>query len=61
MPLPGRCMSAGTLVLNYGATNVAPTQEDQLLLSLKRMPNFQIRNCLGMNKNLIMGTLYCNM
>jgi hypothetical protein len=33
MPLPGRCVSAGALVLNYGATNVAPTQRDRHLLS----------------------------
>jgi hypothetical protein len=29
MSLPGRCVSAGTPVLNYEATNVVPTQEDQ--------------------------------
>jgi hypothetical protein len=41
MPLPGRCVSACALVLNYGATNVAPTQKDQPLLSSNRRPHFQ--------------------
>jgi hypothetical protein len=40
MPLPGCCVSAGTLMRNYGATNVAPTQKDKPLLSFKR-PRFQ--------------------
>jgi hypothetical protein len=55
MPLPGCCMSVDTLMLNYGATNVASTQKDQPLLSLKRRPNFKLHECLGMNKNLAMG------
>jgi hypothetical protein len=41
MPSPGSCVSVGTLVLNYSATNVAPTQKDQPLLSSKRRPHFQ--------------------
>jgi hypothetical protein len=28
-PLSGRCVSAGTLMRNYGATNMAPTQKDK--------------------------------
>jgi hypothetical protein len=38
-----RCASAGTLVQNYGATNVAPTQKDKPLLSSKRGTHFQTR------------------
>jgi hypothetical protein len=38
MPLPGCCMSARTLMRNYGATNVEPTQTDKPLHSLKRRP-----------------------
>jgi hypothetical protein len=34
-------VSAGTLVLNYGPKNVAPTQKDQALLSSKRRPNLK--------------------
>jgi hypothetical protein len=41
MSLPGRCLSAGTVVLNYGATNMAPAQKDQPLLSSKRTSYFQ--------------------
>jgi hypothetical protein len=41
--LTGHCVSASTLVLNYGATNVAPIPKDQPLLSSKRRPNFQTR------------------
>jgi hypothetical protein len=41
VPFPGRCVSAVKLVLNYGATNVTPTQKDQPLISLKRRPHFQ--------------------
>jgi hypothetical protein len=33
MPLSGRCVSGDTLMLNYGATNMASTEKDQLLLS----------------------------
>jgi hypothetical protein len=32
MLLSGSCLSGGKLVLNYGATNVSPTQKDQPLL-----------------------------
>jgi hypothetical protein len=31
MPLPARYVSAGALVLNYGATDTEPTQKDNLL------------------------------
>jgi hypothetical protein len=41
MPLLGRCVSAGTPVRNYGATNVAPTQKDRPLLTSKTSPHFQ--------------------
>jgi hypothetical protein len=43
MPLLGLCVSAGTLMRNYGATNVAPTQEDRPLLSSKRRPRYRTR------------------
>jgi hypothetical protein len=36
MHLPQRCISAGSFVLNYGATNLAPSQKDQSPLSSKR-------------------------
>jgi hypothetical protein len=32
MPFPEHCVSAGILVLNYGATSVAPAQRDQFIL-----------------------------
>jgi hypothetical protein len=32
MPLPECCVSAGTLLLNYSATNVAPTERPTPLL-----------------------------
>jgi hypothetical protein len=35
----GRCVSAGTFVLNYGATNMEPTQKGQPLLSSKTGPH----------------------
>jgi hypothetical protein len=41
MPLPGCCVSAGTLMLNYGATNMAPSQKDEPILSSKRGPHFR--------------------
>jgi hypothetical protein len=41
MPLPGPCVSVGTLVLNCGATNATPTQKHKHLLSSKRRPHFQ--------------------
>jgi hypothetical protein len=34
-------VSAAKIVLNYGATNVAPTQKDKPLLSSKRRPHLQ--------------------
>jgi hypothetical protein len=43
------------LVLNYGATDVAPTEKDQLFHSSKRKPDFQTHNELATNKNLVMG------
>jgi hypothetical protein len=41
MSLPGRYVSAGALVLSYGATNVAPTQKDRPLLSWMRRPHVE--------------------
>jgi hypothetical protein len=41
IPLPRRRVSAGTLVRNYGATNMEPTQKDKPLLPSKRRPHFQ--------------------
>jgi hypothetical protein len=43
VPLKYECpyldnVSVETFVLNYGTTNVASTQKDQLLLLLKRRP-----------------------
>jgi hypothetical protein len=40
-------VSAGTLIRNYGATNSAPTQIDQPLLSSKKRSHFQThkRSC----------------
>jgi hypothetical protein len=38
MPLPGRSVSAGTLVRNYGATDVVPIQTDQSLLCRREDP-----------------------
>jgi ActR/RegA family two-component response regulator len=40
MPLPGRCVIACTLVLNYGVTNMAPTQSDQSLLLVEEEAPF---------------------
>jgi hypothetical protein len=42
MPLPGRLVIAGTLVLNYGAKNMAPTQKNEPLLSSNKRPHIQI-------------------
>jgi hypothetical protein len=39
--MPGRRVSAGILMLNYGATSVTATQKNQPLFSLKRRPHFQ--------------------
>jgi hypothetical protein len=52
MSLPGRSVSAGTLVPNYGVTNVKPTQKDQPLFSLKRGPHFQTHNWCWNEHNL---------
>jgi hypothetical protein len=41
MALPERCVSATTLVRNCGATNVARTQKDKPLLSVKTRPHLQ--------------------
>lgn len=41
MTLTGSSVSAGTLARNYGATNSVHTQKCQLLLSLKKILNFQ--------------------
>jgi hypothetical protein len=41
MPLPGRCVSARTHKLNYGAKNLIRTQKWQTLISSKKEPNFQ--------------------
>jgi hypothetical protein len=54
VPLPGRCVSAGTLVMNYCATNVAPTQKHQPLISSKRGPHSQAH--LGTNRYLVIGS-----
>jgi hypothetical protein len=40
IPLPERCVSARTLKLNYGATNLVHTQKDQSLHSSKTKPHF---------------------
>jgi hypothetical protein len=54
MPLPGRCLSAGSTVRNYGATNVEATQTN--LPSRRRGGSISKPvNGLGKNKNLIMG------
>jgi hypothetical protein len=37
----GRSLNAGTVILNYEAKNMAPTQKDQPLPSSKRWPRFQ--------------------
>jgi hypothetical protein len=40
MPFPGRCVSAGTLVLNHGVTNVELINKDKSLLTSKRRQHF---------------------
>jgi hypothetical protein len=40
MPLPGRRVSAGTLMRNYNATNMGPIQRDKPLFLSKRRPHF---------------------
>jgi hypothetical protein len=52
---PGSSVNAGTLVANYSAMIVAPTQKDQPLFSLKRRPRFQVhKKSFGTNADLIM-------
>jgi hypothetical protein len=46
-------LDAGRLVLNYGATNVAPTHKDQPLLSSNTRSHFQTHKWSS-NKNLVM-------
>jgi hypothetical protein len=41
MPSPGRCVTADTFMLNYGATNMAPTHRDQPILSSKKRSHLQ--------------------
>lgn len=55
MPLHGLSMSAGTLILNYGATNLEPTRKDTPLVSSQRGPIPKHINGLGGNKNLVVG------
>jgi hypothetical protein len=55
MSLPGLGVCAGTHLLNYGTTHVAPIQKYQPLLSSKRDPVSKHINGLGMNKNFVMG------
>jgi hypothetical protein len=45
IPFCRRCVSAGALVLNCSPTNMAPTQKDQPLLSLKMRPYFKTHKC----------------
>jgi hypothetical protein len=54
MPLPGLCVSVGTLLRNYGATNVAPIRKDKRLLSSKSRPNFQTYKLSWNEKNVVM-------
>jgi hypothetical protein len=54
--LPGHCVNAGTLVLNYGEKNMVPSQKGQPLLSSKRRPHFQTYK-LSLNEYiLVMGS-----
>jgi hypothetical protein len=46
-------VSVGTVVLNYGATNVAPSQEHETLPALEEaVPTSKCVNGLGTNRNL---------
>jgi hypothetical protein len=56
-PSPGSSVNAGTLALNYDATNVASTQQDQLPLPLveEETPISNHIKSLGTIKNLVMG------
>jgi hypothetical protein len=55
MPLPGCCVSGGTLTQNYDATNMMPTQKDQPLLCQRGDPIYKHIDGLETNKNLVMG------
>jgi hypothetical protein len=50
VPLPGRCVSAGTLVRNYGAENMAPSQEN-LSSRRREYPISEHTNGLGKKIN----------
>jgi hypothetical protein len=56
MPLPGRRVSAGTLVLNHGATNVAHSQTNQTLLSSEMGPHLQTHERSLNGQNFVIGT-----
>jgi hypothetical protein len=49
-------MSAGVLIRNYGATNVAPTQKDKPLLSLERRPHLQTHKRSWNERKLVHGS-----
>jgi hypothetical protein len=49
MRLPGRCVSAGTLVRNCGATYEAPTQKADVFSLRREDPIFKHINGLGTN------------
>jgi hypothetical protein len=51
VPLPGSCESAGALVRNCDAANVAPTETDTPLLSSKTRHHFKTINGAGRNTN----------
>jgi hypothetical protein len=54
MFLPGRYVNVGTFVQNYGATEVAPTQKDEHLLSSTRRPDFHTHKRSWNENNLVM-------
>jgi hypothetical protein len=54
MLLPGCCVSAGTLVRNYNATNVALTLNNKPSSRLRGGPIFKHINGVGTNINLVM-------
>jgi hypothetical protein len=55
MPLPGYCVSAGTLVLNFGVTNMVPTQKHKTLPPIdEAVPTSKYINGLGTNRNFVM-------
>jgi hypothetical protein len=53
--LPGRCLIADDLVRNYGAADMAPTQEESLLFSLRRQPHNKHINGLETIINYVTG------